>query len=105
MQRPIQSVYWVLVRIPTHDREATMSAVRTLRELDYHDSTDSLLLCYSLGSAATPYGKLAVVGSGRLVRFTLEGHDGYVDLDLTNYASAALAWLARDDATDEGQES
>jgi len=37
-----------------------------------------------------------VQGSGKLVRFSLDGVDGHVDLDLSNFASAALAWLTRE---------
>lgn len=70
--------------------------VRTLRELDYHERTSSLLLGYSIGTADTAHGKLTIVAAGATVRFSVEGLRGHVDLDLTNYANAAVAWLARD---------
>lgn len=62
-------------------------------ELEYHEHTDSILLGYTLGSAETEHGKLTLTGSGKLVRFALDGRDGYVELDLTPFAESALAWL------------
>ena len=73
-----------------------MPSVRTLKELDYHEHTDTILIGYPLGTAETEHGKLTVQGSGKLVRFSLDGVDGQVDLDLSNFASAALAWLTRE---------
>lgn len=67
--------------------------VRTLKELDYQEHTDTILFGSSLGSVATEHGALSIAAGGGTVRFTLEGIDGYVDLDLQNFASAALAWL------------
>lgn len=63
--------------------------VRTLKE-----KTESILIGYDIGSAQTPHGELRIVASGRKVRFSLEGSYGHVDLDLTNFADAAYAWLA-----------
>lgn len=67
---------------------------RTHKELEYSENTDSILLGYDLGSAETDHGVLHVRGSGKLVRFTLEGVDGYVDLDISNFAAGAYEWLA-----------
>ena len=73
-----------------------MQHVRTLKELDYVETTETLLAGFRLGEAKTAHGDLTVVGAGATIRFTLEGHDGYVELNLNRYADAAVAWLARD---------
>lgn len=72
-------------------------SVRTLKELDYHEHDDTILLGYSIASAETEHGTLNVVASGDTVRFTVDGRDGYVDLNIGPFASAALAWLVRDE--------
>lgn len=73
---------------------AILAAVRAGESvLHYNDKTDSILLGYSIGSADTQYGKLQLVASGKTVRFTLEAHDGYVDLDLSGFATDALRML------------
>jgi len=79
-----------------------MSHVRTLKGLTYVDHTDSILIGYQIGSADTEHGKLTVTASGDTVRFSLDGADGYVDLKLDNFASAALAWLARRERGESG---
>lgn len=71
--------------------------MRTLKELDYHERTDTIMLGYTIGSAVTEHGRLVVTGSGRKVRFDVEGLEGYVELDLTRYAESALEWLVRQD--------
>lgn len=63
--------------------------------LTYHERTDSIILGYEIGSAETEHGTLHVVGSGRTIRFTLDGAEGYVDLDFSDRANAAYEWLAR----------
>ena len=75
-----------------------MSTVRTLKELEYHRHTDSLLMGPVIGTGETFHGRLTVQGSGGTVRFTLEGVDGYVDLPLGSFAAAAVTWLAGDGA-------
>jgi len=64
--------------------------------LNHHPHTDSILLSYNIGSAETDHGKLQVLGSGKQIRFTLEGHDGYVTVDLTDLAGEALEMLVAD---------
>jgi hypothetical protein len=66
---------------------------RTLKELDYHEHTDTILIGPELASATTEHGRLSIVASGGIVRFALEGVDGYVDLPLNDFAAAALDWL------------
>jgi hypothetical protein len=70
--------------------------VRTLKELDYVEKTETLLLGHTLGQAKTAHGELKVIGIGDTIRFTLAGHDGYVELNLNRFADAAIAWLARE---------
>lgn len=80
-----------------------MEHVRTLKELDYVEHRETILLGHTIAESQTPHGRLEVVGSGSIVRFTLEGHDGYVDLNLDRFAAAAVAWLTRNDG--DGHES
>lgn len=68
--------------------------VRTLKELDYVERSETILIGYEIGSAETEHGRLSVVASGNTVRFMLNGVDGHVDLKINNFAGAALAWLA-----------
>jgi len=61
--------------------------------LTHAEKTDSILLGYTLGSAGTTHGRMDVIGSGRTVRFILEGAEGHVDLDLSPVAALALDLL------------
>lgn len=68
--------------------------VRTLKELTYVEKKNTILLGVNVGSAILDGGaKLDIVASGKIVRFTVTGCEGHVDLDLTNYASNAAEWL------------
>lgn len=73
-----------------------MSATKpyVMVDLDCHAETDSIIIGYQIGSAETEHGTLTVLGSGKKIRFTLGGHDGYVDLDLSEAAGAAHEWLS-----------
>lgn len=67
--------------------------------LTHSRKTDSLLIGYSIGSAELPHGrKLEIIGSGRVLRFTVTGCEGYVDADLTPLAEYAATLLTKDAA-------
>lgn len=56
--------------------------------------TDTIILGYVIGHAELPHGrKMDVIGSGKTLRFTIDGIDGYVDLDLNPIAKQAAILL------------
>jgi hypothetical protein len=57
--------------------------------MTYSPKRDSILLGYSIGSADLDEGRLEIVADGVTVRFTVTGHEGYVDLDLSGHAQEA----------------
>lgn len=61
--------------------------------LEYHEHTDTILLGSVIGTGKYEGLDLTVIGSGNIVRFELQGIDGYVDLHLGEYAAAAALWL------------
>lgn len=74
--------------------------MRTLKELEYTEKTDTILLGYSIGSAVLEDGKtLTIIASGPTVRFAIDGLEGYVDLNLTSYAGNAVEWLRENSAS------
>jgi hypothetical protein len=66
---------------------------QTTKSMTYVEHTDSIVIGYEIGSADTAHGRLGIVAAGKTVRFSLDGVDGYVDLDLTEFATDALKWL------------
>ena len=65
-------------------------------ELEYHPRTTNILLGIVIGSADTEHGRLTVVGSGRTLRFAVEGHPGYIDVDMRGMATLAVRIIAGD---------
>jgi hypothetical protein len=66
-------------------------------ELQHVPKTETLLLGYSIGSADLPHGrKLQLIAAGAIVRFSIEGIDGYVDLNLSEVAHRAATLLTGD---------
>jgi hypothetical protein len=62
--------------------------------LDHVKHTDSIVLGYEVGTTKLPHDRtMRVVASGKTVRFTIEGIDGYVDLDLNPIAKRAAMLL------------
>lgn len=61
--------------------------------LSFNRETRSILIGALIGSAETEDGRLSVIGSGDRVRFTLDGHEGFVDLSLGSFAQEALQYL------------
>ena len=63
----------------------------TLRHVPH---TDSIVLGYEIGSAELPHDrKMRVIAAGKTVRFTVDGIDGYVDLNLNEIAKQAAILL------------
>lgn len=63
-------------------------------KLKHVSHTDSIVLGYEIGSAKLPHDrKMRVVASGQIVRFTIDGIDGYVDLNLNEIAHEAAVLL------------
>ncbi len=64
-------------------------------ELEFHEHTDTLLMGAVIGTGQYEGLNLTVTGSGNLVRFEIQGVDGYVDLHLGEFAYEAAKWLLR----------
>lgn len=63
-------------------------------ELDHVAHTDSILLGYEIASAKLPHDrKMRIVASGNTVRFTIDGIEGYVDMNLNEIAHKAATLL------------
>jgi hypothetical protein len=66
--------------------------------LKHVSHTDSIVLGYNIGSAKLPHGrKMNVIAAGKTVRFTIDGIDGYVDIDLSEIARASAILLTKGD--------
>lgn len=79
------------------DQRLENEMINATCQLRHSKKTDNILIGYSIGSADMPDGKLHVIGSGSTIRFTVDGHDGYVDLNLKDLAGRAYELLTGDD--------
>ena len=65
----------------------------TSKDLVYAETSNTILLGYEIGTGEYEGRKLSIVASGNLVRFSLDGIDGHVDLPLNRFAGLACEWL------------
>jgi hypothetical protein len=66
--------------------------------LVHEPTNNSILIGYLIGSGEHQGRRLDVVGSGDTIRFSLQGIDGHVDLNLTVFAEAACEMLVGKEA-------
>lgn len=61
-------------------------------QMHHSTKTDSLLIGYVVAEFDIPDKRIkgTVVGSGKTLRVTVDGYDGYVDIDCTKVVSDAI---------------